>query len=82
MTCHSEERPRRKTLEDEVLRDASEEYRGRNYTDSSFASLRCIPQNDIFIYFSKLFTGCCPNQNKVSNRKKLSITKCLALVTY
>jgi hypothetical protein len=44
--CHSEESPRRETPEDEVLRDASEGYRERNYTDSSFASLRGMPQND------------------------------------
>jgi hypothetical protein len=42
---HSEESPRRETPEDEVLRDASEGYRGRYYTDS-FASQRGMPQND------------------------------------
>jgi len=48
---HSEESPRRKTPEDEVLRDSSTGYKGRNLSDSSFASLRRIRQNDIFVRF-------------------------------
>jgi hypothetical protein len=51
---HSEESPRRKTPEDEVLRDSSTGYKGRNLSDSSFASLRSIRQNDIFVRFSEL----------------------------
>jgi hypothetical protein len=57
-TCHSGESPRRETPEDEVMRDASEGYRGRNYTDSSFASLRGMHQNDKLTGFSKVSNQC------------------------
>jgi hypothetical protein len=52
MTCHSEESPRRKTLEDEVLRDSPTSCKGGNLSDSSFDSLRSVPQNDGFAGFS------------------------------
>jgi hypothetical protein len=72
--CHSGESPRRETPEDEVLRDASEGYRGRNYTDSSFASLRGMPQNDKSTGFSKV-SNQCRKDNKINGRPEFQTDK-------